>query len=60
MGEKDSDAVVDERLRVHGCQGLQIIDSSVFRDSIGGSINAAFMAVVGKGAALALEDVAGG
>nr|WP_254911432.1 GMC family oxidoreductase [Sphingomonas sp. CDS-1] len=45
---------------MHGCQGLRIIDPSVFRDPIGGSIKVAVMAVAGKGTVMVLEDVAGG
>lgn len=36
----DPMAVVDAELRVHGTEGLRVVDASVFPDLVGGNINA--------------------
>jgi 4-pyridoxate dehydrogenase len=41
----DSLAVVDAQLRVHGTEGLRVVDASVFPDLIGGNINAAVVMI---------------
>jgi 4-pyridoxate dehydrogenase len=41
----DPMSVVDADLRVHGTQGLRVIDASVFPDLIGGNINAAVIMI---------------
>ena len=46
----DEDAVVDGELRVHGMQGLRVIDASVFPDLPGGNINAAVIMIAEKAA----------
>jgi choline dehydrogenase/4-pyridoxate dehydrogenase len=38
-------AVVDADLRVHGTEGLRVIDASVFPDLVGGNINAAVVMI---------------
>ena len=43
-------AVVDGELRVHGTQGLRVIDASVFPDLVGGNINAAVVMIAEKAA----------
>jgi choline dehydrogenase-like flavoprotein len=40
MGVNDSDAVVDPKLRVHGLDGLRIVDASIMPTLIGGNTNA--------------------
>ena len=41
----DPMAVVDAELRVHGTEGLRVVDASIFPDLIGGNINAAVVMI---------------
>ena len=41
MGPDPAQPVVDPRLRVHGIEGLRVIDASIFPDNISGNTNAA-------------------
>lgn len=50
------DAVVDERLRVRGIQGLRVIDASIMPLLVGGATHAATVAIAEKGAAMLLAD----
>ena len=56
MGPDPTRAVVDPRLRVHGLQGLRVIDASIFPDNISGNTNAASIMTGWNGAAMVLED----
>lgn len=56
MGPNAARAVVDPRLRVHGLEGLRVIDASIFPDNITGNTNAASIMTGWKGAELVLED----
>ena len=56
MGADAAQAVVDARLRVHGLQGLRVIDASVFPHITSGNTNAPTMMVAEKGADLVLQD----
>lgn len=58
MGPDAETSVVDARLRVHGVEGLRIVDASVFPNVTAGNINAPTMMVAEKGAAMILEDAA--
>ncbi len=56
MGPSSEDSVVDARLRVHGVQGLRVIDSSIFPTIPGGNTTAPSYMVGEKGAAMIRED----
>ncbi|WP_137934872.1 GMC family oxidoreductase [Mesorhizobium comanense] len=56
MGPDASRSVVDPRLKVHGLDGLRVIDASIFPDNITGNTNAASVMTGWKGAELVLED----
>jgi 4-pyridoxate dehydrogenase len=53
---RDELAVVDASLRVHGTQGLRVIDASVFPDLVGGNINAAVIMVAERAADLVRHE----
>jgi choline dehydrogenase len=55
MGQ-DPLAVVDERLRVRGIDGLRVIDASIMPNVISGNTNAPSMMIGEKGAAMLKED----
>ena len=50
------DSVVDTRLRVHGLQGLRVVDASVLPTIPSSNTNAAAIMVGEKGADMVLED----
>jgi choline dehydrogenase len=52
----DSTAVVDDRLRVHGIDGLRVIDASVMPTITSGNTNAPTLMIAEKGAAMLRED----
>jgi len=56
MGSDTAQAVVDQRLRVHGIGGLRIVDASIFPSMISGNTNAASIMVGERGADLIRED----
>ena len=53
---RDTRAVVDNRLRVYGVQGLRIADCSVMPSVVSGNTNAPAMMIAEKCAAMILED----
>lgn len=56
MGPDPASAVVDARLRVHGVEGLRVIDASIFPRLTSGNTNAPTIMVGEKGAELVLAD----
>jgi choline dehydrogenase-like flavoprotein len=56
MGADPSDAVVDARLRVHGLQGLRIIDSSIMPCIVGGNTMAPAIMIGEKGVDMVKQD----
>jgi choline dehydrogenase len=51
----DANAVVDERLRVRGIEGLRVIDGSVMPTVVSGNTNAAVVMIAEKGAEMILQ-----
>lgn len=56
MGADVQKSVVDKRLKVHGIDGLRIVDASIFPNVTSGNIHAAVLMVAERGADLILQD----
>jgi choline dehydrogenase len=52
----DTRAVVDDHLRVHGLQGLRVIDASVMPTVTSTNTNAPTIMIAEKGAAMVLDE----
>ena len=56
MGEDREATVVNSRLKVHGVEGLRVVDASTFPNITSGNTNAPTMMLALRGADLILED----
>lgn len=56
MGDNSTTSVVDFKLRVHGIEGLRIVDASVMPTHVRGGIFAPTMMIAEKASKMLLKD----
>lgn len=59
MGTDAANSVVDARCRVHGLQGLRVVDCSIMPTPVSGNTNGPAIALAQRAAELILEDARG-
>lgn len=59
MGIDERTSVTDARCRVHGMQGLRVVDCSIMPTPVSGNTNGPAMAIAARAAELILEDARG-
>uniref|UniRef100_A0A915HYQ4 Glucose-methanol-choline oxidoreductase C-terminal domain-containing protein n=1 Tax=Romanomermis culicivorax TaxID=13658 RepID=A0A915HYQ4_ROMCU len=56
MGRSESESVVDQHLKVHGVEGLRVVDASIFPSQISGNPNAAVVMVAERAAQFIMSE----